>query len=87
MLRTEVSYNEGISAALFQMMPQGMKPVLFISRSLTETEKRYSQTAIKWAAKRLRIYLIGSPRFKIVTAHKPLLPMFNKASQKVPPRI
>ena len=44
MLRTEASYNEGISAGLFQMTPQGMKPVLFISRSLTETEKRYSQT-------------------------------------------
>ena len=92
MLRIEASYNEGISAGLFQMIPQGMKPVLFIRRSLTETEKRYSQTekdalAIRWAAKRLCIYLIGSPRFKIVTAHKPLLPMFNKASQKVPPRI
>ena len=43
------------------------------------------------AAKRLRIYLTGSPRFKIVTApctaHKPLLPVFNTASQKIPPRI
>ena len=76
MLRTEASYNEGISAGLFQMTPQGMKPVLFISKSLTETEKRYSQTekdalAIRWAAKRLRIYLIGSPRFKLTSHYYP----------------
>ena len=50
---------------------------------MTETEKRYSQTkkdalAIKWAKKRLRIYLLGASRFRIVTAHKPLIPLFNK---------
>ena len=59
---------------------------------MTETEKRYSQTekdalAIKWAKERLRIYLLGAPRFRIVTAHKPLIPLFNKVKAKVPPRI
>ena len=33
------------------------------------------------------MYLLGAPRFKIITAHKPLLPMFNKATAKLPPRI
>ena len=42
---------------------------------------------IRWAAKRLSIYLIGSPRFKTVTADRPLLPMLNEASQKIPLRI
>ena len=59
---------------------------------MTETEKRYSQTekvalAIKWAKERVRIYLLGGPRFTIVTAHKPLVPLFNKVKAKVPPRI
>ena len=60
---------------------------------MTETKKRYSQTdkdalAIKWAKERLRIYLLGAPRFRIVTAHKPLVPaLFNKVKAKVPPRI
>ena len=49
---------------------------------MTETKKRYSQTekdalAIKWAKERLRIYLLGAPRFRIVTADKPLVPLFN----------
>ena len=33
------------------------------------------------------MYLLGAPRFQIITAHKPLLPLFNKATSKLPPRI
>ena len=34
------------------------------------------------------MYLLGVPRFKIITAaHKPSLSMFNKATAKLPPRI
>ena len=59
---------------------------------MTETEKRYSQAekdalAIKWAKERLKSYLLGAPRFRIVASHKPLVPLFNKARAKVPPRI
>ena len=59
---------------------------------MTETEKRYSQTekealAIAWAKERFQMYVLGAPKFKIITAHKPVLPMFNKATAKVPPRI
>ena len=91
-LCTEASFNEGLSAALLQKTDRGIQPVHFISRTMTETEKRYSQTevnalAIKWAKERLRIYLLGAPRFRIVTAHKPLVPLFNKVKAKVPPRI
>ena len=91
-LRTEASYNEGLSAALLQKTENGMQPVHYISRPMTETEKKYSQTekdalAIKWAKDRLRVYLLGAPRFTIVTAHKPLLPLFNKVKMSMPPRI
>ena len=91
-LRTEVSNNEGPSAALLQKTENGMQPVHYISRTLTGTEKKYSQTekdalAIKWAKDRLRVYLLGAPRFTIVTAHKPLLPLFNKVKMSMPARI
>ena len=33
------------------------------------------------------MYLLGVPRFRIMTSHKPLIPMFNKSCTKVPPRI
>ena len=35
----------------------------------------------------MNMYLLGAPRFKIITARKTLIPMFNKASVKIPPRI
>ena len=91
-LRTEASFNEGLSAALLQKTDICIQPVHFISRTMTETEKRYIQTekdalAIKWAKVRLRIYLLGAPRFRILTAHKPLIPLFNKVKAEAPPRI
>ncbi|XP_068689223.1 uncharacterized protein [Montipora foliosa] len=36
---------------------------------------------------RFSIYLLGAPRSKIITARKPVLPLFNKARIKLPPRI
>ena len=72
-LRTEASYNQGLSAALLQKTDKGIQPVHFISRTMIETEKRYSQTekdalAIKWVKERLRVYLFGAPRFCIHSA-------------------
>lgn len=91
-LRTEASFHEGLSAGLFQETDRGLQPVHYISRAMSDAEKRYSQTekdalAISWAKDRLKIYLLGAPKFKIITAHKPLLPMFNKPTSKLPPRI
>ena len=91
-VRTEASFHEGLSAGLFQRTRKGLQPVHYISRSMTSAEKRYSQTekdalAVKWAKSRFSMYLLGAPRFKIITSHKPLIPMFNKACAKLPPRI
>jgi len=68
-VRTEASFHEGISAGLFQPTDRGLQPVHFISRTMTDTEKRYSQTekdalAIVWAKKRFRMYLLGAPKIK-----------------------
>jgi hypothetical protein len=43
--------------------------------------------AIKWAKERLRSSLLEAPKFQIVTAHKSLLPLFNKTKAKMPPGI
>ena len=72
-LRTEASYNQGLSAALLQKTDNGIQPVHFISHAMTKTEKRYSQTekdalAIKRAKERLRVHLLGAPRFCIHNA-------------------
>ena len=94
MVRVEASYNEGLSAGLFQQSTRGWQPVHFISCTLTDVEKRYmySQTekdalCVKWANDRFSNYLLGAPRFTIITAHKPLLPLLNKPTAKLPPRI
>ena len=76
-VRVEASYHDKLSAGLFQKNGSGLQPVHYISRTMTDTEKRYSQTekdalAIRWAKNRFKMYLLGAPRFKIITAHKPL---------------
>lgn len=91
-LRTEASLHSGLSTSLFQKGQRGQLFILvhFTNRSLTETEKRYRQTekdelAVKWTLDILRNYLIGIPKFIIVTGHKPFIPMFNKAIAKLSP--
>ena len=71
-VRVEASYHEGLLAGLFQDTGNGLQPVHFISRSMTDTEKRYSQTctekdalSVHWAKNRFSIYLLGAPKFKI----------------------
>ncbi|CAC5366628.1 unnamed protein product [Mytilus coruscus] len=91
-LRCEASFYEGLSAGLFQQTNKGLQPVHFISCSMSDTEKRYSQTekdalSIRWAKNRFSIHLLGAPTFKIITTHKLLIPMFNKTTIKLPPRI
>ena len=59
---------------------------------MTVAEKRYSQTekyalAVNWAKSRFSMYLLGSPKFQILTSHKPLIPIFNRSCTKLPPRI
>jgi len=84
----------GLGAVLLQRSSpnESFKPVIFKSRSLKDPETRYSATerealAIRWAIKKLRKYLIGGPKFKVVTDHKPLTYMFHRQSGDLPPRV
>ena len=82
----------GLGGGLFQKTEHGYQPVHFVSRSLTDTEKRYSQIerealAAEFTTTRLHMYLLGAQHFQLATDHKPLLPLFNNPTAKLPPRI
>ena len=83
----------GLGAILLQDQGTGeRKPIAYISRSLTSTERRYSQIEREalgcvWAVERLHNYLFGI-KFTLLTDNKPLSSMFEPHSSKVlPPRI
>ena len=82
----------GLGAVLLQRQPTGdLKPVAYISRSMTPTEQRYAQIeealAFTWACERLSDYLVGL-KFHIYTDHKPLVPLFSsKHLEELPIRV
>ena len=82
----------GLGAVLLQRQPNGtMKPVSYISRSLTPTEQRYAQIekealAFTWACERFSDYLVGL-QFGIETDHKPLVPFSTKNLDELPIRV
>ena len=83
----------GLGAVLLQRQPEGeLKPVAYISRSMTPTEQRYAQIekealALTWACERFSDYLIGLD-FHIQTDHKSLVLLFgSKALEQLPLRV
>ena len=96
-LETEVivdASETGLSLVLVQRKSKNepFHPVIYKSRTLKDVECRYSATerealSIRWAGKKLRKYLLGSSKFRIVTDHRPLQYMFHKLSGDLPPRI
>ncbi len=76
---------KGIRAVLVQDQRGGMVPVCYVSRSLTEYEKRYSQTerealALVWACEQLYPYMYGR-KFDLVTDHKALEAIYSPHSK------
>ena len=83
----------GLGGVLLQEQITGeKKPVAYISRSLTPTEKRYSQIehealACVWAVERFHNYVFGI-EFELRTDNKPLVSLLSLNCQKLlPPRI
>ncbi|UYV76882.1 K02A2.6-like, partial [Cordylochernes scorpioides] len=83
----------GLGAVLIQTQQNGIKrPIAYASRSLTDTEKRYSQIEKKtlgcvWAIEHFNTYIWGR-KFVLKTDHKPLIYMLNpKNGAVLPPRI
>ncbi|UYV82952.1 hypothetical protein LAZ67_22001514, partial [Cordylochernes scorpioides] len=83
----------GLGAVLIQTQQNGIKrPIAYASRSLTDTEKRYSQIEKEtlgcvWAIEHFNTYIWGRI-FVLKTDHKPLIYMLNpKNGAVLPPRI
>ena len=59
----------GLGGALFQKTQHGYQPVHYVSRTLTDTESRYSQIeretlAAEFTTSRLQMYLLGGQAFR-----------------------
>uniref|UniRef100_A0A3B3C9Q2 Gypsy retrotransposon integrase-like protein 1 n=1 Tax=Oryzias melastigma TaxID=30732 RepID=A0A3B3C9Q2_ORYME len=83
----------GLGGVLSQKQPTGeWRPVAFISRSMTNAERRYAQIekealALTWACERFQSYLVGMD-FLIQTDHKPLISLLgSRALDDLPARI
>ena len=91
LLSTDAS-SYRLGAALFQKTKEGLKPIAFASRALSETEQRYAQIekealAICWAAEKFYYYLAGR-KFQVETDHKPLISILSKMElAKLPMRV
>ena len=91
LLSTDAS-SYGLGAALFQKTEEGLKPIAYASRALSETEQRYAQIekealAICWAAEKFYYYLAGR-KFQVETDHKPLISILSKMElAKLPMRV
>ena len=84
----------GLGAVLQQKQPSGntLRPIAYISRALTDTERNYAQIekealAVTWACERFQNYLTGL-HFHVETDHKPLVPLLsNKPLDQLPIRV
>ena len=76
----------GLGALMLMQNQNGAwVPICYASRSLTECERRYSQTekealALVWACERYHAYIYGM-RFDLVTDHKPLEVIYGPRSK------
>ena len=75
----------GLGAVLVQEQGGEYRVICYASRSLTDVERRYSQTekealAIVWACERLHPYLYGI-QFELLTDHKPLEFIYSPKSK------
>eukprot|EP00731_Ephydatia_muelleri_P002671 Em0001g2671a len=71
----------GLGAVLLQEHDHEWKPVVYASRSLTETESRYAQIekealSITWGCEKFSDYILGK-NILIETDHKPLVPLLS----------
>jgi hypothetical protein len=74
----------GLGAVLVQTQKGESRVICYASRSLTDVERRYSQTekealALVWACERFHMYVYGID-FELLTDHKPLEFIYSRKS-------
>lgn len=75
----------GLGAVLTQFIDGEWRVISYASRSLSDVERRYSQTekealALVWACERFNLYVFGR-EFELETDHKPLECIFSPTSK------
>lgn len=87
------SSSYGLGGVIMQFQDQLWKPIAFCSRTLTPAEKNYAPIerealASVFACEKFRIYLQGLPKFRLITDHKPWVPLVNNRDlDQVPVRL
>ena len=83
----------GLGAVLIQIQNGDSRIISYANRTLSDVERRYSQTekealALVWACERFESYLLGL-KFDLVTDHQPLLTIYKgkKKSKRTSARI
>lgn len=75
----------GLGALLIQIDAKGPRVIAYGNRTLTDCERRYSQTekealALVWAIEHFNVFLFGK-EFDLITDHKPLEILFGPKSK------
>lgn len=83
----------GIGAALLQRQEDNnIRPIAYVSRSLSDSKKRYAQIekealALTWACEKFEMYITGI-HVNLETDHKPLVPIFiTKSLDSLTPKL
>ena len=72
----------GLGAVLIQEKNGERRAICYASRTLSNVERRYSQTerealALVWACERFHLYVYGLPKFDLVTDHEALKVIYS----------
>ena len=77
----------GLGAVMIQERNgEGRRAVFYASRTLSNVERRYSETerealALVWACERFHLYVYGLPKFDLVTDHEALKVIYSTKSK------